>query len=138
MIYDFFECKTVLIAAGDEFVADLPQHTLLLIGADLDLLITDKGACALLSVKYSQNFQLRICFANGVGIYLQMHGQCSNRGQLLTGKEPVVNSAAIRVARLPKNYSSRRAEQELGYTRRPVEESARDAWEWFREYGYAR
>lgn len=55
----------------------------------------------------------------------------------LTGHETVVNSAAIRVARLPKSYSSRRAEQELGYTRRPVEESARDAWAWFRENGYA-
>ena len=56
---------------------------------------------------------------------------------LIIGKEPDINSAAIRVARLPKNYSSKRAQAELGYKTRPVVESVCDAWEWFREYGYA-
>lgn len=55
----------------------------------------------------------------------------------LTGRESDVNSAAIRVARLPKSYSSRRARQELGYTTRSVEDSVRDTWAWFQEYGYA-
>jgi dihydroflavonol-4-reductase len=64
-------------------------------------------------------------------------GWLGDLGARLTGRESDVNSAAIRIAGLPKNYSSRRAEQELGYTRRPVEESVRDAWDWFREYGYA-
>ena len=64
-------------------------------------------------------------------------GWIGDLATLLTARESDVNSAAIRVARLPKSYSSRRAEKELGYTTRPVEESARDAWAWFREYGYA-
>lgn len=64
-------------------------------------------------------------------------GWLGDLGTLLTGKESDVNSAAIRVARLPKAYSCRRAQEELGYSPRPVEESARDAWDWFREYGYA-
>ncbi|NLS95536.1 MAG: NAD-dependent epimerase/dehydratase family protein [Planctomycetaceae bacterium] len=63
-------------------------------------------------------------------------GWIGDLGTLLTGHESDVNSAAVRIARLPKTYSSRRAEQELGYARRPVEESARDAWQWFREHGY--
>ena len=63
-------------------------------------------------------------------------GWLGDLGTVLTGKESDVNSAAIRVARLPKSYSSRRAQEELGYTTRPVEESARDAWEWFCEHGY--
>jgi dihydroflavonol-4-reductase len=64
-------------------------------------------------------------------------GWIGDLATLLTARESDVNSAAIRVARLPKSYSSRRAEKELGYTTRPVEESARDAWAWFREHGYA-
>ncbi len=64
-------------------------------------------------------------------------GWIGDLGTLLTGRESDVNSAAIRVARLPKSYSCRRAEEELGYTTRPVEQSARDAWAWFREYGYS-
>jgi dihydroflavonol-4-reductase len=68
---------------------------------------------------------------------LMLGGWAGDLGTLLTGREPDVNSAAIRLAWLPKNYSSRRAEEELGYRIRPVEESARDAWAWFREHGYA-
>lgn len=64
-------------------------------------------------------------------------GWIGDLGTLLTGRESDVNSAAIRVARLPKSYSCRRAEEELGYTTRPVEQSARDAWAWFREHGYS-
>lgn len=54
-----------------------------------------------------------------------------------TGQEPDLNSGALALARLPKNYSSERARRELGYVTRPVEQSARDAWNWFLEYGYA-
>ncbi|MFC1597671.1 NAD-dependent epimerase/dehydratase family protein [Planctomycetota bacterium] len=56
----------------------------------------------------------------------------------LTGREPDVNSGAIALAALPKNYSSKRAETELGYQIRPPEETVRDAWAWFRQHGYAR
>ena len=53
----------------------------------------------------------------------------------IRGKEGDVNSAAIAMAALPRYYSSARAEEELGYQRRDVEETARDAWEWFKEHG---
>lgn len=53
-----------------------------------------------------------------------------------TGHEAVVNSAAIWMARQVKAYSSARARRELGYANRPVEETLRDSWEWFRAEGY--
>ena len=34
--------------------------------------------------------------------------------------------------------SCRRAEGELGYRYRPLEETVRDAWDWFLTHGYAR
>lgn len=55
----------------------------------------------------------------------------------VTGREPDVNSAATAMSRLPKFYSSARAERELGYTGRPLRESAAAAWDWFQEHGYA-
>ncbi|HEY2840133.1 MAG TPA: NAD-dependent epimerase/dehydratase family protein [Pirellulales bacterium] len=54
----------------------------------------------------------------------------------ISGTEPDVNSAAVAMARLPKNYNSARAERELGYRRRPVHETIADAWNWFGEHGY--
>jgi dihydroflavonol-4-reductase len=54
----------------------------------------------------------------------------------LSGSEPDVNSAAVAMARVPKNYSSARAERELGYHRRPLKETIADAWNWFGEHGY--
>jgi dihydroflavonol-4-reductase len=54
----------------------------------------------------------------------------------MTGREPVINLAAVRMAGLSRWVSSDRARGELGYRTRPVEETVRDAWEWFRSYGY--
>jgi len=56
----------------------------------------------------------------------------------VVGKEPDLNSGAVALAKLPKHYSSARAQRELGYQTRPAVESVRDAWNWFLEYGYAR
>jgi len=53
-------------------------------------------------------------------------------------REPAVNSAAARSSLLPHNFSSARAEQELGYTFRSFEAAAKDAWKWFLDHGYAR
>jgi dihydroflavonol-4-reductase len=47
-----------------------------------------------------------------------------------------VNSALIAMSSLHHHYSSARAEAELGYQIRPLEESAKDAWNWLKEYGY--
>jgi dihydroflavonol-4-reductase len=55
---------------------------------------------------------------------------------LITGEEPNVNSGAIKIANKPRNYSSARAETELGYRKRPVRETVEDTWRWFQEYGY--
>ena len=57
---------------------------------------------------------------------------------LITGKEPDVNSAATTMSLLAHNFSSRRAETELGYAYRPFETTVQDAWSWFVERGYAR
>jgi dihydroflavonol-4-reductase len=54
----------------------------------------------------------------------------------LAGSEPPVNSAALAMSSQTHYYSSERAKSELGYRRRPLEESVRDAWQWFREHGY--
>ncbi|MFO0895832.1 MAG: NAD-dependent epimerase/dehydratase family protein [Pirellulales bacterium] len=58
--------------------------------------------------------------------------------QRLTGHEPDINSAAIELASLRKEYSSAKAIRELGYGIRPLEETVRDAWGWFQDQGYVR
>ena len=54
----------------------------------------------------------------------------------LSGREPNVNSGAVALARLPKSYSSARAESELGYRIRPARETVLDALNWLRQSGY--
>lgn len=54
----------------------------------------------------------------------------------LTGHEPTVNSAAIRMGNQFHFYSSDRAIAELGYDCRPPRETIADAWQWFNEHGY--
>jgi dihydroflavonol-4-reductase len=54
----------------------------------------------------------------------------------ITGREPDVNSAAVKLSDRFHYFSSARAQQELGYQIRPLEESVRDAWQWFHEYGF--
>jgi dihydroflavonol-4-reductase len=55
----------------------------------------------------------------------------------LTGREPDVNSAATAISGQKRNFTSARAEAELGYRPRPLSEAAAAAWKWFRENGYA-
>jgi len=64
-------------------------------------------------------------------------GRCGDLVGAITGGEPEINSGVIAVAALRKNYSSARAEVELGYRMRPPRDSATDAWQWFQEHGYA-
>ncbi|MBC8352538.1 MAG: NAD-dependent epimerase/dehydratase family protein [Planctomycetes bacterium] len=54
----------------------------------------------------------------------------------LTGREPDINSAAVGMSTLYHYYSIARAQTELGYVVRPIEESIADAWEWFQAEGY--
>lgn len=55
-----------------------------------------------------------------------------------TGSESDLNSAAIGMSSQQHCFSSARAEKELGYKIRPLEETIRDAWQWFREHGYVK
>jgi dihydroflavonol-4-reductase len=55
----------------------------------------------------------------------------------ISGNEPDVNSAMIRMSRLRHYYDSQRAIDELGYRTPPFEGAVRAAWSWFREHGYA-
>jgi dihydroflavonol-4-reductase len=55
---------------------------------------------------------------------------------LLTRHEPLVNSAATAISAQRRDFSSTRAETELGYRVRPLRESAADAWAWFKAHGY--
>jgi len=55
----------------------------------------------------------------------------------LTGREPVIPLDGVRMARRTMFFSSRRAEDELGYRHRPADEALRDAVTWFRQEGYA-
>jgi dihydroflavonol-4-reductase len=63
-------------------------------------------------------------------------GRVGDMVTTFTGREPDVNSAATAIAAQKRNFSSARAEQELGYRPRPLLESAADAWHWFRQNGY--
>ena len=56
----------------------------------------------------------------------------------IVGHELDVNSAASAMSMLPKYFSSAKAQTELGYHTRDVEQSAADAWAWFRLHGYTK
>ena len=90
---DVFECQVVLVSAGDQLVADLLQHTLFLVVADLDLLVADEGAGALLGVQDAEQLQVRVGLADGVGVDLKLHGEVPHRGQLLAGQQPLGGDA---------------------------------------------
>ncbi len=70
--------------------------------------------------------------------FVRMAGWCGDLASLLTRRELPVNSAAAGMSMLAHNFSCTRAEAELGYTRRPFEAAAQDAWDWFVGHGYVR
>ena len=55
----------------------------------------------------------------------------------LTGREPDVNSAAFALAKVRKVYTCAKAQRELGYHNRSLEETIGETWEWFVQHGYA-
>jgi len=69
---------------------------------------------------------------------IQVAGLVGDVAGLFTRREPDVNSAATRMSMLDHNFSSRRAEQELGYHYRAFEETVEDAWGWFLDHGFIR
>lgn len=54
----------------------------------------------------------------------------------LAGEEGAANSAAIALGRQSHCFSSAKAQRELGYQIRPLDQTLRDTWDWFREHGY--
>ena len=70
--------------------------------------------------------------------FVHVAGWCGDLASLLTRRELPVNSAATGMSMLAHNFSCARAEDELGYTRRPFEAAAQDAWDWFVGHGYVK
>lgn len=56
----------------------------------------------------------------------------------MSGDEPNVNSAAVRLSKCFHYFNSSRSQRELGYQIRPIEDSLRDAWQWLQQYGYVK
>lgn len=57
---------------------------------------------------------------------------------LITGLEPIVTIDALRMAKNKMYFSSAKAQNELGYHARSVEQAVTDAIDWFRQEGYFR
>ncbi|OHB77162.1 MAG: hypothetical protein A2W31_14760 [Planctomycetes bacterium RBG_16_64_10] len=70
-------------------------------------------------------------------VVLTIAGLLGDLRTRLTGREGYINSASVAMARLPKYFTSRRAELELGYQTGSVASAAEAAWDWFRAHGYA-
>jgi len=54
----------------------------------------------------------------------------------ITRREPFVTLDGLRMAKYKMFFTSAKAQRELGYTSRPVDDALRDALEWFRAQGY--
>ncbi len=63
-------------------------------------------------------------------------GLCGDIYGQMDGKEPEVNSAAIKMGSLYHFYRSEKAIEELDYQIRPLDQTLRDALVWFRDNGY--
>ena len=63
-------------------------------------------------------------------------GAFCNLRTRITGLESPANSAAIASSRLSHCYRIDRAQQELGYSARPFDQTLSESWAWFQERGY--
>ena len=57
---------------------------------------------------------------------------------LTTGREPMINSTSVKMSTLQHYYSYDRANRELGYETRSLNESLGDTWRWLIKYQYAK
>lgn len=64
-------------------------------------------------------------------------GWCGDVAGMFQPRGAALDSAAARLAIAARTFSGRRAEHELGYAIRPLEQTVRDAWRWFVTRGYA-
>ena len=58
--------------------------------------------------------------------------------RFIDGGEPLITVDGVRLAKKHMFFSSKRAERQLGFHPRPVEEALRDAVDWFQEHEYLR
>ena len=63
---------------------------------------------------------------------------CGDAWGRISGREPGLNSASLSMSRQDHCFSSSRAQAELGYKIRPMEETISAAWQWFLENGYVK
>lgn len=63
---------------------------------------------------------------------------CAEAIAQLTGREPMLTRDTLRMSRHHMYFSSKRAEQELGYSARPYGQAIADALMWFRSEGMIR
>jgi dihydroflavonol-4-reductase len=56
----------------------------------------------------------------------------------VSGREPNLNSAGMRMSCQQHCFSSAKAEKELMYGNRPLQETIMDGWHWFVENGYVK
>lgn len=54
----------------------------------------------------------------------------------ITGREPEINSASVRISAQKHYFSSELAEEQLNYSFRPARETIETAWKWFCDFGY--
>ena len=52
----------------------------------------------------------------------------------LLGQETVVTKDSLRLSFIMKNFDTRKARTELGWQPRPMEESIREAVDWFKQH----
>jgi dihydroflavonol-4-reductase len=58
--------------------------------------------------------------------------------KLVGSGEPLITVDGVRLAKKHMFFSSKRAERQLGFHPRPVEEAFRDAVDWFQQHDYLR
>jgi dihydroflavonol-4-reductase len=68
---------------------------------------------------------------------VRLAGWIGDLAAAVSGREGDVNSAATTMSMLDHNFSCRRAQADLGYSFRPLEDTVQDAWHWFVTRGYA-
>jgi dihydroflavonol-4-reductase len=69
--------------------------------------------------------------------FVRLAGWIGDLAAAIHGREGDVNSAATTMSLLNHNFSARRAQEELGYSFRPLADTVQDAWDWFVTRGYA-
>ena len=71
-----------------------------------------------------------------VGLVVPIADYLERRADNVTHEPPLFTGSALRYAKNYLYYDTAKANKELGYEPRPIEESIQRAVDWFREHGY--